>query len=71
MIGLFTLGATDDGTAVVSILQIIKSFTRPESQGGKRLKRGLVALLNNGEEDYLVSRTYRNAPQVFTDLLGI
>ncbi|CUS12769.1 unnamed protein product [Tuber aestivum] len=46
-------GATDDGTAVVSILQIIKSFTRPESQGGKRLKRGLVALLNNGEEDYL------------------
>ncbi|PUU77891.1 hypothetical protein B9Z19DRAFT_1101645 [Tuber borchii] len=46
-------GATDDGTAVVSILQIIKSFTRPESQGGKRLKRGLVVLLNNGEEDYL------------------
>ncbi|KAG0634741.1 hypothetical protein HOY80DRAFT_506952 [Tuber brumale] len=46
-------GATDDGAAVVSILQIIKSFTRPESQGGKRLKRGLVALLNNGEEDYL------------------
>ncbi|PWW74989.1 hypothetical protein C7212DRAFT_345614 [Tuber magnatum] len=33
-------GATDDGTAVVSILQIIKSFTRPEGQGGKRLKRG-------------------------------
>ncbi|KAG0124258.1 hypothetical protein HOY82DRAFT_494226 [Tuber indicum] len=46
-------GATDDGAAVVSILQIIKSFTRPESQGGKRPKRGLVALLNNGEEDYL------------------
>ncbi|RPB00747.1 hypothetical protein L873DRAFT_739343 [Choiromyces venosus 120613-1] len=45
--------ATDDGTAIVSILQIIKSFTRPESQGGKRLKRGLVALFNNGEEDYL------------------
>jgi hypothetical protein len=52
--GGFGTGATDDGTAIVSILQIIKSFTRPESMGGKRVKRGLIALLNNGEEDYLV-----------------
>lgn len=48
------LGATDAGTAVVSILQVIKSFTRPTTKGGRRSPRGLIALLNNGEEDYLV-----------------
>ncbi|KAL8939157.1 MAG: hypothetical protein Q9216_003511 [Gyalolechia sp. 2 TL-2023] len=42
-------GATDDGVGVVSILQIIKHFT---TQGNKP-KKGIVALLNNGEEDYL------------------
>ncbi|KAF8536516.1 hypothetical protein BDD12DRAFT_748261 [Trichophaea hybrida] len=46
-------GATDDGMAVVSVLQIIQSFTHPDRKGDKRIKRGLVALLNNGEEDYL------------------
>lgn len=42
-------GATDDGIAVVSILQLIKHFTLP----GNRPQHGLLFLLNNGEEDYL------------------
>ncbi|KAI4188176.1 MAG: hypothetical protein L6R41_002301 [Letrouitia leprolyta] len=42
-------GATDDGVGVVSVLQIIKHFTTE----GKKPKKGIVALLNNGEEDYL------------------
>ena len=42
-------GATDDGVGVVTILQLIKHFTTE----GKQPKKGLVALLNNGEEDYL------------------
>ncbi|KAL8730488.1 MAG: hypothetical protein Q9181_004652 [Wetmoreana brouardii] len=42
-------GATDDGVGIVSILQIIKHFT---SEGHKPT-RGIVALFNNGEEDFL------------------
>lgn len=42
-------GATDDGMGVVSVLQIIDYFTRP----GHQPKKGIVALLNNGEEDFL------------------
>lgn len=42
-------GATDDGVGVVSVLQLIRYFTTP----GNRPKRGVVALLNNGEEDGL------------------
>lgn len=42
-------GATDDGIGVVSILQLIKYF----SSEGQQPKKGIVALLNNGEEDYL------------------
>ncbi|KAF2664092.1 putative zinc metalloprotease [Microthyrium microscopicum] len=42
-------GATDDGVGVISVLQLISYFTVPENQP----KRGIVALLNNGEEDYL------------------
>jgi hypothetical protein len=42
-------GATDDGVGVVSVLQLVKYFTYP----GNQPKRGLVALLNNGEEDFL------------------
>lgn len=42
-------GATDDGVGVVTVLQLISHFTSP----GKTPKRGIVALLNNGEEDYL------------------
>ena len=40
-------GATDDGVGVVSVLQLIKYFS------GRQPKKGLVALLNNGEEDFL------------------
>ena len=42
-------GATDDGVGVVSILQLIQYFTRP----GQQPKKGVVALFNNGEEDFL------------------
>lgn len=42
-------GATDDGVGVVCILQLLSHFTSK----GKQPKRGIVALLNNGEEDYL------------------
>lgn len=42
-------GATDDGVGVVTILQLIKYYTTP----GNQPARCLVALLNNGEEDYL------------------
>lgn len=42
-------GATDDGIGVVTILQLIKYYT----SSGNTPKKGIVALLNNGEEDYL------------------
>ncbi|KAH6841022.1 putative zinc metalloprotease [Chaetomium sp. MPI-CAGE-AT-0009] len=42
-------GATDDGMGVVTCLQLIQYFTRPEN----RPERGIVVMLNNGEEDYL------------------
>lgn len=42
-------GATDDGVGVVSVLQLIRYFTTT----GHQPKRGIVALLNNGEEDFL------------------
>lgn len=42
-------GATDDGVGVISVLQLISHFTAP----GNAPTRGIVALLNNGEEDYL------------------
>ncbi|ERF72867.1 hypothetical protein EPUS_08480 [Endocarpon pusillum Z07020] len=42
-------GATDDGVGVVTILQLINHYTTT----GNTPKRGLVALLNNGEEDFL------------------
>ncbi|KAK3706125.1 hypothetical protein LTR37_012952 [Vermiconidia calcicola] len=42
-------GATDDGVGVVTILQLISYFTTK----GNRPKRGVVALLNNGEENGL------------------
>jgi hypothetical protein len=42
-------GATDDGVGVITVLQLISFFTTP----GNIPKRGVVALLNNGEEDYL------------------
>lgn len=42
-------GATDDGMGVITVLQLISHFTA----SGNRPKRGILALLNNGEEDYL------------------
>ena len=42
-------GATDDGVGIISVLQLIKYF----SSKGQQPKKGIVALLNNGEEDYL------------------
>jgi hypothetical protein len=42
-------GATDDGVGVISVLQLISYFSHPDHTP----KRGIVALLNNGEEDYL------------------
>jgi acetylornithine deacetylase/succinyl-diaminopimelate desuccinylase-like protein len=42
-------GATDDGVGVVTVLQLISYFTTP----GNTPKRGVVALLNNGEEVHI------------------
>lgn len=42
-------GATDDGVGVVTCLQLVKYFTSP----GNTPRKGLVVLLNNGEEDFL------------------
>ena len=42
-------GATDDGVGVVTILQLIKHFT----SSGNQPRKGVVALFNNGEEDFL------------------
>ncbi|MCJ1464371.1 hypothetical protein MMC07_002984 [Pseudocyphellaria aurata] len=42
-------GATDDGVGVVTILQLVKHFT----SSGQQPRKGVVALFNNGEEDYL------------------
>ncbi|KKY21309.1 putative peptidase family m28 family [Phaeomoniella chlamydospora] len=43
-------GATDDGMGVVTVLQLIKYY----STSGNKPTKGLVALLNNGEEDGLL-----------------
>ena len=42
-------GATDDGVGVVTVLQLISHFTSE----GQQPDRGIVALLNNGEENGL------------------
>jgi hypothetical protein len=52
-------GATDDGMGVISVLHVIKYFTTP----GHQPKRGIVALLNNGEEDFLYgARAFGKSP---------
>ena len=52
-------GTTDDGMGVVTILQLIKYFTVK----GHQPRRGIVALLNNGEEDFLNgARAYTQHP---------
>ncbi|KAH7047540.1 endoplasmic reticulum metallopeptidase 1 [Macrophomina phaseolina] len=50
-------GATDDGVGVITVLQLISYFTTR----GNQPKRGIVALLNNGEEDWL------NGAKAFTE----
>jgi Zn-dependent M28 family amino/carboxypeptidase len=47
-------GATDDGMGVITVLQLIRFFTTP----GNEPKRGIVAMLNNGEEDFLNGKSY-------------
>lgn len=47
-------GATDDGTAVVTLLQLISFFTNPNIPPERRPRRDIIFLFNNGEEDYLV-----------------
>ena len=42
-------GATDDGVGVVTVLQLISYFTKKDNQP----EHGIVALLNNGEENGL------------------
>lgn len=42
-------GATDDGMGVVTCLQVLQHFAQP----GNRPERGIVVMMNNGEEDYL------------------
>ncbi|KAH8894532.1 putative zinc metalloprotease [Thozetella sp. PMI_491] len=52
-------GTSDDGIAVVSILQMVSYFTQP----GQQPKHGIVALINNGEEDGLWgSRAFGYSP---------
>ncbi|KAF2092051.1 putative zinc metalloprotease [Saccharata proteae CBS 121410] len=65
-------GATDDGVGVVSVLQLISYFTTP----GNKPKNGIVALLNNGEEDYLngarafLQHPISKFPRTFLNLEG-
>ncbi|KAI9753120.1 MAG: 60S ribosomal protein L16B [Chaenotheca gracillima] len=42
-------GATDDGMGVITVLQLVKYYTTK----GNTPRKGLVLLLNNGEEDFL------------------
>lgn len=52
-------GATDDGVGVITTLQLIRYFTT----SGNRPKKGVVALFNNGEEDFLNgARAYTQHP---------
>ncbi|KAK3325408.1 hypothetical protein B0H66DRAFT_599572 [Apodospora peruviana] len=52
-------GATDDGMGVVTCLQTIKYFTHP----GNQPERGIVVMLNNGEEDWLYgARAFGQSP---------
>ena len=65
-------GATDDGVGVVSILQLIRYYSTP----GNAPKKGLVALFNNGEEDFLngarafTQHSLSKFPHTFLNLEG-
>ncbi|KAK1760664.1 hypothetical protein QBC47DRAFT_367835 [Echria macrotheca] len=52
-------GATDDGMGVASCLQVLQHFSHPDNQPD----RGIVVMLNNGEEDYLYgARAFGQSP---------
>jgi hypothetical protein len=52
-------GATDDGMGCITVLQLVKYFT----SNGNQPQRGIVALLNNNEEDWLWGSTvFGNTP---------
>ncbi|CAK7213390.1 hypothetical protein SCUCBS95973_001790 [Sporothrix curviconia] len=56
-----SFGATDDGVGVVSGLQIIRYFSTP----GNQPERGILVLLNNAEEEFLLGATaFANSPLV-------
>lgn len=65
-------GATDDGVGVATVLQLISHYTTE----GHRPKRGIIALLNNGEEDGLygaqvyTKHVTAKFPRVFLNLEG-
>jgi len=65
-------GATDDGMGVITVLQLIRYFTVK----GNTPKKGVVALLNNGEEDGLygakafISHPIASFVQTFLNLEG-
>ncbi|KAI5849655.1 hypothetical protein DFP73DRAFT_619238, partial [Morchella snyderi] len=65
-------GVSDDGVGVVTILQLIKAFTRR----GSRPQRGLILLLNCGEEDGLNgarafgTHSLSRLPHIFLNLEG-
>ena len=52
-------GATDDGMGVITALQLVKYFTT----SGNTPKKGVIVLLNNGEEDGLYgAKTFSSHP---------
>ena len=65
-------GATDDGMGVITVLQLLSHFTASKTKP----KKGLVFLLNNGEEDYLngayafLRHPISQFPHVFLNLEG-
>jgi len=65
-------GATDDGVGVVTVLQLISHYTTK----GNQPKRGIIALLNNGEEDGLygaqvyTKHVTAKFPRIFLNLEG-
>jgi len=52
-------GATDDGMGCITVMALVDYFSRPEN----RPQRGIVALLNNNEEDFLWgAQAFGNSP---------
>jgi hypothetical protein len=65
-------GATDDGVGVATVLQLISHYTT----SGNKPKRGIIALLNNGEEEGLygaqvyTKHVTAKFPRMFLNLEG-